>query len=125
MVAVSYLAVTIYHFLTPYLSDDIIYWDEVATAGNFFDLFGQEANQYLTHTGRSVAHIILRIFLFINVKAFFNIVAGAVFVLLSLLIYLNIQGKREYDIRLYAAILAILWFLDPAIDNAPQVMGLG
>ena len=117
MMAISYIAVTIYYFLTPYLSDDIIYWDEVATAGNFFDLFGQEVNHYLTHTGRSVSHIILRVFLFINVKAVFNIIAGAVFVLLSLLIYLNIQGKREYDVRLYAAILAMLWFLDPAIDN--------
>ncbi len=117
MVAVSFLAVTIYEFLTPYLSDDIIYWDEVAQAGNFFDLFGQEANQYMTHTGRSISHIILRTFLFINIKGVFNIVAGAVFVLLSLLIYLNIQGKRKYDIRLYAAILAMLWFLDPAIAN--------
>ena len=117
LAAVAFFAVTIYQFLTPYMSDDIIYWDEVAKAGNFFDLFKQEANQYMTHTGRSVSHIILRIFLFIDVKAVFNVVAGAVFVLLSLLIYANVQGKRKYDLRIYASILAILWFLDPAIAN--------
>ena len=30
MIALGFLAVTIYEFLTPNMSDDIIYWDKVA-----------------------------------------------------------------------------------------------
>ena len=117
MLIVAFLAVTIYEFLTPNMSDDLIYWDSVHEANSFFDLFGQEVEHWLSHTGRSVAHMILRVFLYINVKAVFNVVAGAVFVLLSLLIYANIQGKKEYDVKVYGFILAMLWFLDPAIAN--------
>lgn len=117
MLIIAFLAVTIYEFLTPNMSDDLIYWDTVHTADNVFDLFKQEAGHWLSHTGRSVSHIILRIFLFINVKAVFNIVAGAVFVILTLLIYANVQGKKEYDVKVYGFILIMLWFLDPAIAN--------
>ncbi len=117
MMAVAFIAVALYQFLTPYLSDDIIYMDEVRKAGSFFELFSQEANQWVSHTGRSVSHIILRIFLYIGNKGIFNIVASAVFLLLSLLIYLNVFSRKEYDIRLYGFILVMLWFFDPAIAN--------
>lgn len=117
MMAITFLAVTIYEFLTPNMSDDLIYWDTVHEAKSFFDLFGQEVEHWISHTGRSVSHMILRVFLFINVKGVFNVVAGGVFVLLSLLIYMNVQGKKKYDIKLYGYILAMLWFLDPAIAN--------
>ncbi len=113
----AFLAVTIYEFLTPNMSDDLIYWDTVHTANNFFDLFKQEAEHWMSHTGRSVSHMILRVFLYINVKAVFNIVAGAVFVTLSLLIYANIQGKKDYDVKVYGFILTMLWFFDPCIAN--------
>lgn len=117
MLILTFLAVTIYEFLTPNMSDDLIYWDAVHTANNFFDLFRQEVEHWLSHTGRSVSHMILRVFLYINVKAVFNVVAGAVFVILSLLIYANVQGKKEYDVKVYGFILIMLWFLDPAIAN--------
>ena len=117
MAAVAFLAVTIYEFLTPYMSDDIIYGDTVATAGSIFDLFRQEAEHYISHSGRSVAHIILRFFLYFGHKSIFNVVSGAVFVLLSILIYSNVRGKKDYDIKIYACVLAMLWFLDPAIAN--------
>ncbi len=117
MLIIAFLAVTIYEFLTPNMSDDLIYWDTVHTADSFFDLFKQEAEHWMTHTGRSISHMILRVFLYINVKAVFNVVAGAVFVVLSLLIYANVQGKKEYDVKLYGFILIMLWFLDPAIAD--------
>ena len=117
MLIITFLAVTIYEFLTPNMSDDLIYWDTVHTANNFFDLFKQEAEHWMSHTGRSVSHMILRVFLYINVKAVFNVVAGVVFTVLSLLIYANVQGKKEYDVKVYGFILAMLWFLDPAIAN--------
>ena len=117
-VIVNFFMVTIYEFLTPNMSDDIIYGDKVAEAGSFFGLFAQEVEHYLTHTGRSVAHIILRIFLYIGNKAVFNVAAGLVFILVSLFIYLNVETKKDHDVRLYLGIMILLWLFEPTISNS-------
>ncbi len=117
MVIFTFVAVTIYEFLTPMLSDDIAYMEDVSKAGNFFDLFVQEYEHYMTHTGRSISHFILRIFLFIGNKAVFNVVAGAVFVTMSILLYLNVDRRKPYDIKIYGFVLALLWFFDAAIGD--------
>ena len=117
MVLLSFAAVTVFEFLTPMLSDDIAYMDDVSKAGSFLDLFVQEYEQYVGHTGRSISHIILRIFLFVGNKAIFNIVAGMVFVTMSLLVYLNVLDRKEYDIRVYGLVLTLLWFFDAAISD--------
>lgn len=116
-VFITFLAVMIYEFLTPIMSDDIVYGDAVREAGNFFDLFSQEYEHYMGHTGRSVAHMILRIFLFTGTKAVYNVFAAGAFTILSLLIYKNIDGKKEFDIRAYLMVVLMLWLLDPAISN--------
>lgn len=115
--AVTFLSVLIYEFLTPMMSDDIVYYDAVKEANNFFDLFVQEYHHYIDHTGRSVAHIIMRIFYFIDAKAVFNVVAALMFTLLSHLIYKNVAEKEEYDPRIYALIVLMMWLFDPAISN--------
>ena len=117
LTVLAVLGVMIYEFLTPYMSDDIVYGDAVAKAGNFFDLFAQEYEHYMGHTGRSVAHFILRIFLFTGTKATFNVGAAIAFTALALLIYKNVPGKADYDVRLFGLVLLMLWFLDPAISN--------
>ncbi len=117
VVLANMIMVLIYQFLTPNMSDDVIYMDKVATARNFFDLFTQEYEHYMGHTGRSIAHIILRIFLYIDVKAVFNIAASAVFILLSFLIYINIDYRKKYDIRIYSAIAVLQWLFDPTIGD--------
>ena len=114
---INFILVAIYEFLTPYISDDIIYYDEVAKAGSFFDLFAQEYDHYMNHSGRTVAHFIMRVFLYIDVKAVFNIVAAAVFTLLSILIYMNVRDKKKYDLRIYILILIMMWLFEPAISN--------
>ncbi len=117
MVLVTFVMVAIYQFLTPTMSDDITYGDIVSEANNFFDLFIQEYEHYMGHGGRSVAHIILRIFLFIGVKGVFNVVAALVFTFVSLLIYMNIDYRNKYDIRMYGFVACFLWLLDPSISN--------
>ncbi len=117
VVIVNYLMVAIYEFLTPYMSDDIIYIDEVAKANSVFDLFVQEYDQYMYHGGRSVAHMIMRIFMFIGSKPFFNLMAGVTFVALSLLIYVNIDHRKKYDIRMYIGIAILFWVFEPTISN--------
>ena len=117
-VFVNFIMVFIYQYLTPNMSDDVIYYDKVAQAGSFFDLFAQEYEHYIAHTGRSIAHIILRIFLYTDNKILFDIVAAVVFVLISVLIYLNVDHRKKYDIRIYAAIAVLLWLFDPTIANS-------
>ena len=73
-VLINFIMVFIYQYLTPNMSDDIIYGDRVAEAGSFFDLFVQEYDHYMTHIGRTIAHIILRIFLYMENKIIFDIV---------------------------------------------------
>ncbi len=117
MVIITFAMVAIYEYLTPNMSDDIIYGDTVAEATSFFDLFRQEYEHYINHSGRNIAHILLRIFLYSGNKLFFDVVAAGVFTLLSVLMYLNIDTRRKYDFRLYGVILIFLWFLDPTMNN--------
>lgn len=117
-VVMNFFMTCIYEFLTPYMSDDVIYYDIVAEANSFFDLFVQEYHHYLEHTGRNISHIILRIFLYIDNKAVFNVVAALVFVALSLLIYANIDNRKKYDLRIYLGIMILMWLFDPTISNS-------
>ena len=121
LMAVACLSVMIYAFLTPNMSDDLIYWHRddygVKQAKNFFDLFRLEYMHYVDHTGRSVAHFLLRVFLFMGPKWIFNVVSALVFMIQSLLIYANIEMKKKYDIRVYAIIICFLWIFDPAISD--------
>ncbi len=117
-IALNFVMVLIYQYLTPNMSDDIIYGDKVAEANSFFDLFVQEYNHYMEHIGRSIAHILLRIFLFIGNKLVFDVVAALVFVLISILIYINVDHRKKYDIRLYLAISVLMWLFDPTISNS-------
>ncbi len=117
-VIINYIMAAAYEFLTPNMSDDIVYGDQAAKAQNFFDLFAQEYEHYMTHIGRSVAHILLRIFLFIGNKSVFNVVAAAVLVGISLLIYTNVSCKKQYDVRVYLGIVILMWLFDPCISNS-------
>ncbi len=115
---INFILVTIYETLTPNMSDDIIYGDRVSEAGSFFDLFAQEYEHYMEHIGRSISHILLRIFLYTGNKAIFNVAAGIAFTALSLLIYFNISARKQYDLRVYIGILMLLWLFEPTISNS-------
>jgi len=117
LVITAFLSVMIYAFLTPNMSDDLNYGREVAKANNFFDLFVQEYEHYMGHGGRSVAHFMLRVFLYMGTKSVFNVVSALVFTIQSLLIYTNVDIKKKYDIRVYSLVICFLWLLDPAISN--------
>ncbi len=118
LVFLAFLSVTVFCFLTPAMSDDLFYGHTVMGANNFFDLFVQEYEHYMTHTGRSVAHIILRIFLYIGSKGLFNVVAGVVFTIQTLLIYANIDNRKKYDIRMYSLVILFLWFFDATMSDS-------
>ncbi len=120
---VCFLTILIYEFLTPMLMDDLNYMNEVKKAGNFFDLFLQERQQYMGWTGRSVAHFILRVMMYLDLHIFgggrfiFNIVAAIMFTTLTFLIYSNIQKKKTADITTYLLIVMLLWIYAISFDE--------
>ena len=119
LVLLSFLAILFYNFLTPYMTDDMSYGAEVAKAAGIFDLLRQEYEQYLTWNGRSVVHMILRLFLSGD-KWIFNVFNSVVFIGLGFLIYVNAAGRKKPDIALYVFIQLLLWVF--AVDFSQTVL---
>ena len=114
-VLLCFVTVLIYECLTPMLMDDMAYMGQVKEAGSFFDLFGQERQQYLGWTGRSVAHMMVRSLMYLDLHIFgggrkvFNLFSSLAFTGLTLLIYANIQKKKKYDVLTYVLIVMLIW----------------
>lgn len=108
LVAISFLMILIYNVFTPAMTDDLSYGKIVAGANSFLDLIKQEQYQYMTWSGRSVNHMILRCFL-TGDKWIFNLCNSIVFVVLTLLIYFNIEHKKKYDAFVYLLINIFIW----------------
>lgn len=107
-VCAAFVLIFIFNVLTPMMTDDLFYSKTVSEAASIWDLFAQEYTQYMTWTGRSVCHMILRFFLLTD-KMVFNVANSVVFVLLTLLIYWNVEHKKKYDIPVYLLINLLLW----------------
>lgn len=119
-VGISFVAILIYNFLTPLMSDDLLF--DKSIYRSFFDIIRQEYHQYLTWNGRSVLQIILKIFS-ITPKWLFNIFNSVAYVVTMLLIYKSIRGRKYYDYGLYVLINVLFWFL--AVDFSQTVLWLG
>ena len=107
-VCAAFVLIFIFNVLTPMMTDDLFYSKTVSEAASIWDLFAQEYTQYMTWTGRSVCHMILRFFLLTD-KMVFNVANSVVFVLLTLLIYWNVEHKKKYDTLVYLLINLLLW----------------
>ena len=110
MLIISFAAILVFNLLTPYTSDDYSYGAEVRNAGSITKLLGQEYQQYISWTGRSVVHMILRIFLCHSV-IIFKVLNSVVFVLLTLLIYWNVYTceDHKYNTMRLLMITLLLW----------------
>lgn len=104
----AFLAILIFNVFTPYMTDDLSYKATVLQAESFMELLKQEYEQYMTWTGRSIGHLILRCFLS-GSKSFFNFWNSFVFVLLTLLVYWNVENKKKYDVSVFLFINLLLW----------------
>lgn len=103
-----FATIFIFNYVTPLISDDYNYAHLVDQAQNAGDLFRQEYQQYMTWTGRSVAHIILR-FSFFLPEIIFKTANSLVFTLLAFLIMWNVKGRRRWSpVFLTMAVLG-LW----------------
>ena len=104
----AFIIILIFNIFTPNMTDDLSYKATVLQANSFWDLLKQEYEQYMTWTGRSIGHLVLRCFLS-GSKAVFNIANSIVFVLLTLLMYWNIEHKKKYDVAIFLLINLLLW----------------
>lgn len=119
ILAISFLMILIFNFVTPMLSDDLSYGMQVRNASSFADLVRQEANQYMTWNGRSVAHLLLRCFLALPMPVF-KVCNSIVFILLSVLIYLNIYRQKKWSPFVMLLSQLGLWFC--AVDFSQTVL---
>lgn len=121
--AAAFFPVLVYEFLTPILSDDLSYYTRVRQASSLAAVFAQEVDQYLSWTGRSIAHLMLRIYLYIfglN-RGVFNVLAAVVFTLMILCMYGLLVSAEENrglsaggpDIRRWFFLLLGMWIFAP------------
>ena len=104
----TFVLIFIFNVLTPMMTDDLFYSKTVSEASSIGELFAQEYTQYMTWTGRSLSHMILRFFLLTD-KMVFNVANSVVFVLLTLLIYWNVEHKKRYDVPVYLLVNLLIW----------------
>lgn len=123
LILLCFLTILIYESFTPMLSDDLNYKTAVREASGIGDLFLQEYVQYRNWTGRSVAHLLLRFFLYGGSKTVFNLAASAVFTLLIFLLYRfsldridlhedeDLSSEKEIEERplLFLFLLLLVW----------------
>lgn len=118
-IIVSFGAIYTYNILTPYLSDDLLF--DQSIYHSFGDIFREEYKQYMNWNGRSVLQIILKIFMLIP-KSVFNFCNSICYVGTMLLIYLNVKGKKKYDVFLYLLINLLVWVF--CVDFSQTILWL-
>lgn len=108
VVAGAFLAIALFNFLTPVMSDDYLYTYDVRKIHSLWDLLQSEYKEYMTWTGRSVNHLTLKLFLMTD-KNVFSLFNSINFVVMTLLIYYNIEGKKRYDVPVYILVNLFVW----------------
>ena len=102
-------AVFVFSYLTPMLSDDFLYGLDAAEIHSVADLFRQEYEHYMGHSGRSVVHLFVRSFLTCP-PIVFDLCNSIVFTAVVLMMYANVVGRKKYDIRLLLCAFFLIWF---------------
>ena len=109
LLTVVFVLVLILNLLVVTTSDDLGY----QINNGLIDIFKREYVQYMTWTGRSVAHIIARIFLAMP-KIIFDICNSLCFVYFTYLIYVHVTGSKKKDKPfLYSLIVLMVFLFEP------------
>ena len=114
LIILNFIMILIYNFLTPYMSDDL--WYDMGVMKSLPELIAGSVNSYMTWGGRSVADFLLRLS-FCLPKGVFNVVNSLLFVALSILIYLNIEGRKKYDALVYGYVMIFMWLFTVSFDQ--------
>ena len=114
IVVISFIAIFVYNYLTPLMSDELQF--DASQYQSVADVIKAEYQNYLSWNGRSVVQLIMRFFLLMP-KWIFNICNSLCFVILMLLMYCNISGKKKYDFAAYILINLMVWQFGVAFDQ--------
>ncbi|EGO2703010.1 DUF3329 domain-containing protein [Enterococcus faecalis] len=115
LVISTFLIMLILNNLTPLLADDYVY---LYKTKNWFTILADEYNQYVTWTGRSVVHVIARIFLLLP-KGIFNVFNALAYTIVTYLVYrltLQKQGEKYNSFR-FVIIQVLFWLFIPAFGE--------
>lgn len=114
IILATYLIMVGLNFLTPLIADDIEYMYKTT---DFSTILHDEYRQYMTWTGRSIVHIIARLFLLMP-KTVFNFVNPLVYVLLTLLIYkITTKDQVVFNTFKYFLINLFIWLFVPTFGQ--------
>jgi hypothetical protein len=114
LMGVSFIAIYIYNVLTPQMSDELQF--DASLYNSVLDIIKLVYQSYMTWNGRSVVQFIMNCFL-MTPKWFFNIMNSFCFVLLTVLMYLNIEGRKKYDCFIYLLINLAIWQFGVSFDQ--------
>lgn len=103
---ILFLAILLMNLLTINIADDYGY----CFSNGLIDIFKQEYIQYMTWNGRSIAHIIARLFLSLP-KIVFDIANSFMFVYLTRLMYIIACKKKENWILYLVIIFSVFLFV--------------
>lgn len=114
VIAISFIAVMFYTCVTPIMSDDLPF------IANPYHSLGEILKacyeEYMDVNARQVTHFIMRVFLS-GPKWVFNICNAVAFVAVMLLMYWNIEGKKKYDVTIFALINLFVWQYGVSLDQ--------
>lgn len=111
---VGFVAILIYNLLTPLMSDELQF--DPSEYQSMKDFFIAEYENYMTWNGRTVVQLLMRCAMLMP-KGVFNIINSLVFVLLTLLIYWNMEKRKEYDFVLFGLIHLLIWYFGVSFDQ--------
>lgn len=114
LVIINFTMVLVYNFLTPYLSDDL--WYDLGVMQPLSELVRAQIEDHMTWSGRDVGHFILKL-AFCFPKWIFNLANSIVFAVLSVLMYLNVDRKKRYDVYAYGLTVLLLWIFGVSFDQ--------
>ena len=98
--------------LVGYSSDDFIYMK----AGSFLEKISYEYEQYMTWTGRTMAHLFTRLMLSFP-KMLFNVINTVIYVGITYLMYVHANLTNERRCDLYLITSAFCWLLFPVMGE--------
>lgn len=99
------------------MADDLLFDRNLYPS--FGDIFVQTYYKYLRWSGRSVLQTLLEIACLMP-KSLFSVINSMMFIMLSLLIYANIIGRKSCDWLLFITIQLFLWIT--SVDFAQTIL---
>ena len=116
---ISFLGILLFNHWTPMLTDDYPYARLARSAGSFWGLVQQEIEQYHCNNGRSVVHLLMRIFM-VFPDPVFKVVNSLIFEGMAVLIYLNIEKRNKWSPFVMLLIQLGIWIF--TVDFAQTVL---